>query len=213
MENIININEPNVIAIDYDKKATFKNVYENNTKDNQVENIQTVSPFVEPVISTPAEILASELTPTQVEPTIVAEPTPIIQEIVAEPVQNPYIQEVTPVQNSDIIQNEHEDNSSQMDYNNEIVLRIINTLTELQKTIDTIGEDVIRLSNFYQKPIDNKQKNNEIPVNNPVIKQPEENVINPIENVIEQPVVNQEISSFSVGDGTTNIFDQPQMGL
>ena len=233
MENIINIKEPSVIAIDNVKKAKFNEVYQTATKVNNIDNTQTVnqeiSPIVAPVISTPAEILASELADAKVEQNTIVEPTiplqqeivveptiPLQQEIVVETVKAPIINEVVPNQKDNINQNINNDKPKSNDLNNEIVLRIINNIVELQRNLDLVGEDVIALSNLYQKQNENKKINNEIPTNTPnvIIDKPEASAVDSLtgENLIEQPILNEVTSPFNIGNGT-NIFDQPQQGI
>lgn len=238
MENVINIKEPNVIAIDNAKKTKFKEVYETAIKNNHVDiaqNINQAPAPVESIVSTPAEILANELAVEPMQQNVVNTPMsePVLEEnINTFNVQTPINKEI---QNETFAEeNEFSNNEKNInDLNNDIVLRIINNITELQRKLDSIGEDVIKLSNLYQTPQAGKVVNNEIPTNTePTIdEEPETSIVDTLisENLFSQPVpqfqpepqvqqpqaapvLSDEISPFSMGTGNTNIFDQPEQG-
>lgn len=191
MENVINIKEPNVIAIDEAKKVKFKEGYESTIKNNAVQSaVIKEEPIlsVEPNISTPAELLAKEL----IEPKIQ-------EEVKVAPIDIPIKEE--------IVQNKPQQENNLDNIGNDYVLGIINKITKLQGDLDSIGEDVIRLSNIYQISKEDKV-GNEIPQ----VEKPLENKEEPLINDHEVPLITEnieEISPFSIEPGSPNIFDEP----
>ena len=192
MENVINIKEPNVIAIDEAKKVKFKEGYESTIKNNAVQSaVIKEEPIlsVEPNISTPAELLAKEL----IEPKIQ-------EEVKVAPIDIPIKEE--------IVQNKPQQENNLDNIGNDYVLGIINKITKLQGDLDSIGEDVIRLSNIYQISKEDKV-GNEIPQ----VEKPLENKEEPLINDHEVPLITEnieEISPFSVEPGSPNIFDEQE---
>ena len=80
MENVINVKEPNVIAIDEAKKVKFKESFESAIKNNDLQNAiikEKSIQSVEPNISTPAELLANELSEPKIEEEVKVTPNDV----------------------------------------------------------------------------------------------------------------------------------------
>lgn len=153
MNNIINIKDPNVIAIDLAKKTGFKEAYKSKIA---AKNSQSILPIDELITqptndqfptsslgSTPAEILAEELSSVpdiQVQNKVIqSEPEPKIE------ATGPFNDVQIDVENNSV----DEDNDLERKERNDLVLQIISNITYLQTKLDAIGEDVINLSSLY----------------------------------------------------------------
>ncbi|MDD4705586.1 MAG: hypothetical protein PHS24_00020 [Bacilli bacterium] len=205
MENVINVKEPNVIAIDEAKKVKFKESFESAIKNNDLQNAiikEKSIQSVEPNISTPAELLANELSEPKIEEEVKVTPNDV--SIEEENVNN--ITDQTQIQQEESLNN----------IGNDYVLGIINKITKIQGDLDSIGEDVIRLSNIYQLSKEETVSNVA-----PQVEKPIENIAEPVENIVEKTLTNdsevplitenlKEISPFSIDPGSTNIFDEPE---
>ena len=80
LENVINIKEPNVLAIDDPKKVKFKEEYESVIKKDIIQNpVIKEEPIqsIESNISTPAELLAKELIEPKIQEEAKAAPADI----------------------------------------------------------------------------------------------------------------------------------------
>ncbi|MDD2409847.1 MAG: hypothetical protein PHD03_03920 [Bacilli bacterium] len=194
MENVINIKEPNVIAIDEAKKTKFKEGYESAIKNNTIQNPvikEDLIQSIEPNISTPAELLANELTESKIQDEVKIAPSPIKEEII----------------NMESNQNKPQQEKNLDNMGNDVVLGIINKITKLQGDLDSIGEDVIKLSNIYQVSKEDTISN----VTSRVVEQPIEKNIEPLINDSEAPLNTQNvegISPFNIEPGSPNIFDE-----
>ncbi|MDD3895940.1 MAG: hypothetical protein PHP49_02830 [Bacilli bacterium] len=197
LENVINIKEPNVLAIDDPKKVKFKEEYESVIKKDIIQNpVIKEEPIqsIESNISTPAELLAKEL----IEPKIQ-------EEAKAAPADTSIKQENI---NIESVQDQPQQENNLDNIGNDYVLGIINKITKLQGDLDSIGEDVIRLSNIYQISKEDKV-GNEIPQ----VEKPLENKEEPVIDVQKEPLITEnieEISPFSVKPGSPNIFDEQE---
>ncbi|MDD4408156.1 MAG: hypothetical protein PHX19_03830 [Bacilli bacterium] len=197
MENVINIKEPNVIAIDEAKKVKFKEEYESVIKKDIIQNpVIKEEPIqsIESNISTPAELLAKEL----IEPKIQ-------EEAKAAPADTSIKQENI---NIESVQDQPQQENNLDNIGNDYVLGIINKITKLQVDLDSIGEDIIKLSNIYETSKEDKVSNEILQEEKPL-----ENKEEPVIDVQKEPLITEnieEVSTFSVKPGSPNIFDEQE---
>ena len=182
IDNLINLKEGNVIALQQTQKEKLSGAYNSAQKE-----------VVQMTATTPADILQTEM------PSVMPEPTPVTNQ--AEALQT----EMSPVMPEPVLAEEKPitvpteafkpsvtdaDLEDKQKFIEKELLAIINKINLLQRDLDSLGEDIIKFSNLYK--VEGKEEELK---NDSVVPKPNEEMIS------------ENISPFSLGENVTNIFD------
>ncbi len=182
IDNLINLKEGNVIALQQTQKEKLSGAYNSAQKE-----------VVQMTATTPADILQTEM------PSVMPEPTPVTNQ--AEALQT----EMSPVMPEPVLAKKKPitvpteafkpsvtdaDLEDKQKFIEKELLAIINKINLLQRDLDSLGEDIIKFSNLYK--VEGKEEELK---NDSVVPKPNEEMIS------------ENISPFSLGENVTNIFD------
>lgn len=182
IDNLINLKEGNVIALQQTQKEKLSGAYNSAQKE-----------VVQMTATTPADILQTEM------PSVMPEPTPVTNQVEAlqtemSPVMpEPVLAEKKPITvpteafKPSVTDADLEDKQKFIEKE---LLAIINKINLLQRDLDSLGEDIIKFSNLYK--VEGKEEELK---NDSVVPKPNEEMIS------------ENISPFSLGENVTNIFD------